>query len=97
MGNNKLIGLLDRIIGYDYWVVLFHPTMDSVVAVASQGRLSFFYSPIWALLSQLPRRGVLFCFTPQSGLCCRSCLARAFFFMLRHFLKKVIFGQNHIF
>ena len=62
---------MDRIIGNDYWMAFVHldywilgflfPNMGSVVALASQGLLFYCYTPAWALLSQLPRRGV-FCF-----------------------------------
>ena len=38
-----MIGLLDRIIGYDYWMVFLHPTMGDVVADASQGRFFLFF------------------------------------------------------
>ena len=43
---------MDRIIGYDYWMVLghlgywiFHPSLGDVVAVASQGRFFVFLHP----------------------------------------------------
>ncbi len=53
-----------------------HPSLGDVVADASQGRFFFFfYTPAWAMLSQLPRRGV-------------------FFFLLAVWPKKVICGQK---
>ena len=55
----------------------------------------FFFIPLWALLSQLPRRGVfLFVFTPQPGRCCRSCLAGACFFLF--FRLCILAQQSHI-
>ena len=45
-----------------------HPSLGDVVAVASQGRFCFCYTPAWEMLSQMPRRGVFFLpFLPQSG------------------------------
>ncbi len=56
------MGLLDlcMVFGLD-WISEFFPNMGCVVVYSSQGRFFLFYSPIWALLSQLPRR-VFFCF-----------------------------------
>ena len=37
-----LIGLLDGIIGYDYWMVVFFPNSDAPVVHSSQGRFFSF-------------------------------------------------------
>ena len=44
------------IIGWFFFI----PSLGDVVAVASQGRFLFFYTSAWAMLSQMPRRGVFF-------------------------------------
>ena len=40
---NNLIGLLDGIIGYDYWMIVFHPNSDVAVYYSSQGRFFVLY------------------------------------------------------
>ena len=42
----KLIGILDGIIGLDYWVRFFQPNLGSVVDHSSQGRFFCFYVKI---------------------------------------------------
>ena len=39
----NLIGLLDGIIGLDYWMVFFHPTSDVAMVHSSQGRCFFLF------------------------------------------------------
>ena len=42
LNRKKIIGLLDGIIGLDYWIVFFHPNMGSVVVHSSQERVFCF-------------------------------------------------------
>ena len=60
------MGLLDGIIEYYYWMVFFHPNLESVVGHSSQGRFCFFFVSPCSVV-QLPRSGVCFSFvTPLS-------------------------------
>ena len=56
---------MDGIIGYDYWMVCFHPNMGSVVDHSSQGR---FVSPISGSVVQRSSQGRFsFLFVPHPG------------------------------
>ena len=57
---NKIIRILDRIIGYDYWMVLFHPIWGLLWCIPRRG---ICFPQIRGLLCSVPRRGVFFCFT----------------------------------
>ena len=64
----NLIGLLDGIIGLDYWMVFFHPNSDVAVVHSSQGRF-FFVTPTLTWLWCIPRRGLFlffFCILAQN-------------------------------